>query len=88
MSPPSRASSERLGVVTAAAAEKTGLKRGTPVAGGMFDIDSCAIAMSVTRPEDFCTITGTWTINEFISKAPVTGTKIAMNSLYAIPGSI
>ena len=86
MIPPIRYSSERLGAVTAAAAEKTGLKAGTPVAGGMFDIDSCAIAMSVTKPDDFCTITGTWTINEFISKTPVTGTGIAMNSLYAIPG--
>jgi L-xylulokinase len=50
----------------------------------MFDIDACAIAMSVTLPEQFCTITGTWSINEFISPKPVTG--IAMNSLYAIPG--
>ena len=86
MIPPICYSSERLGSVTAAAAEKTGLKAGTPVAGGMFDIDSCAIAMSVTRPEDFCSITGTWTINEFISKTPVTGVKTTMNSLYAIPG--
>jgi L-xylulokinase len=86
MIPPIRYSSERLGTITAAAAARTGLKAGTPVAGGMFDIDSCAIAMSVTKPEDFCTVTGTWTINEFISKTPVTGTGIAMNSLYAIPG--
>jgi L-xylulokinase len=86
MIPPIRYSSEKLGALTPAAAEKTGLKAGTPVAGGMFDIDACAIAMSVTGPEDFCTITGTWTINEFISKTPVMGTAIAMNSLYAIPG--
>jgi L-xylulokinase len=86
MIPPVRYSSENLGSITKAAAEQTGLAEGTPVAGGMFDIDSCAIAMSVTRPEDFCTITGTWTINEFIATAPVTGTAIAMNSLYAIPG--
>jgi L-xylulokinase len=86
MLPPIRYSSERLGVITQGAAEKTGLEAGTPVAGGMFDIDACAIAMSVTKPDDFCTITGTWTINEFISKTPVTGTSIAMNSLYAIPG--
>ncbi|MDR2485306.1 MAG: carbohydrate kinase [Treponema sp.] len=86
MIPPVRYSGEHLGAITKEAAEQTGLKSGTPVAGGMFDIDSCAIAMSVTKPEDFCTITGTWTINEFISKTPVTGTKIAMNSLYAIPG--
>jgi L-xylulokinase len=86
MIPPLCYSSDHTGTITQEAAEKTGLARGTPVAGGMFDIDSCAVAMSVTRPEDFCTITGTWTINEFISKKPITGGKIAMNSLYAIPG--
>lgn len=86
MIPPLCYSSDHCGIITKEAAEKTGLVKGTPVAGGMFDIDSCAIAMSVTKPEDFCTITGTWTINEFISKRPITGTKIAMNSLYAIPG--
>jgi L-xylulokinase len=86
MIPPLCYSSDNCGTITKEAAEKTGLVPGTPVAGGMFDIDSCAIAMSITKPEDFCTITGTWTINEFISKKPVTGTAIAMNSLYATPG--
>ncbi|MDR1351836.1 MAG: carbohydrate kinase [Treponema sp.] len=86
MIPPLRYSSEHCGAVTAETAGLTGLVPGTPVAGGMFDIDSCAIAMSVTRPEHLCTITGTWSINEFISGTPVTGTCVAMNSLYAIPG--
>lgn len=83
---PLKCSQDRCGSITAEAAALTGLRQGTPVAGGMFDIDACAIAMSVTRPEELCTITGTWSINEFISKTPITGTKIAMNSLYAIPG--
>ncbi len=74
------------GKITKEAAEKTGLREGTPVAGGMFDIDACAIAMHVTTPEEMCTITGTWSINEFISPRPVTDGTIAMNSLYAIPG--
>jgi L-xylulokinase len=42
--------------------------------------------MDITSPEQLCTITGTWSINEFISSVPITGTRIAMNSLYAIPG--
>jgi L-xylulokinase len=42
--------------------------------------------MDITSPEQLCTITGTWSINEFISPAPITGTLIKMNSLYAIPG--
>jgi L-xylulokinase len=86
MIPPLRYSSDRCGGVTAEAAALTGLAAGTPVAGGMFDIDACAIAMDITSPEQLCTITGTWSINEFISETPITGTAIAMNSLYAIPG--
>ncbi len=83
---PLKYSSERCGSVTEEAARLTGLKTGTPVAGGMFDIDSCAMAMDITSPELLCTITGTWSINEFISETPLVGTQIAMNSLYAIPG--
>lgn len=83
---PLRYSADQCGSITAEAAALTGLAEGTPVAGGMFDIDACAIAMDITKPEQLCTITGTWSINEFISKTPVTGTQIAMNSLYAIPG--
>lgn len=83
---PLRFSSDKCGFITAVTAAMTGLKQGTPVAGGMFDIDACAIGMDITSPEQLCTITGTWSINEFISKTPITGTRIAMNSLYAIPG--
>ncbi|MDR1579846.1 MAG: carbohydrate kinase [Synergistaceae bacterium] len=86
MVPPVCNSGDFCGAVTKEASELTGLRAGTPVAGGMFDIDACAIAMSVTKPEQMCTITGTWSINEFISKTPVLGTDISMNSLYAIPG--
>lgn len=83
---PLKYSSDICGTVSEETAARTGLLPGTPVAGGMFDIDACAIAMAVTEPEQLCTITGTWSINEFISPAPITGTQIAMNSLYAIPG--
>ncbi|MDR2739960.1 MAG: carbohydrate kinase [Treponema sp.] len=83
---PIRYSSEKCGAITAEAAALTGLREGTPVAGGMFDIDSCAVAMNVTTPEEFCTIAGTWSINEYPSKTPVTDGSIAMNSLFAIPG--
>jgi L-xylulokinase len=86
MTAPLKYSYENCGAVTAEAASKTGLAQGTPVAGGFFDIDACAIAMAVTKPEQLCTITGTWSINEFIAEKPALNTAIAMNSLYAIPG--
>jgi len=83
---PIRYSSDHCGAVTDEASRLTGLPVGTPVAGGMFDIDACAVAMNIRSPEQLCTITGTWSINEFISEKPILGTAIAMNSLYAVPG--
>jgi L-xylulokinase len=84
--PPLRWSSDPCGQVSEEAAQLTGLRAGTPVAGGMFDIDACAIAMDITDPERLCTIAGTWSINEYIASQPVLHGPIAMNSLYAIPG--
>lgn len=83
---PLKSSYDICGRITEEAASLTGLNPGTPVAGGMFDIDACAIAMDITSHDKLCSITGTWSINEFISSEPIIGTAIAMNSLYAIPG--
>lgn len=83
---PLKFSADTCGGLTVDAATLTGLKPGTPVAGGMFDIDACAIAMAVTKPEQLAVITGTWSINEFISPQPSLHSAVAMNSLYAIPG--
>ncbi len=84
--PPVRGSAEVCGRVTAAAAEATGLKEGTPVAGGLFDISSCAIASGITDSERLCLIAGSWSINEYISPAPVQDRDVFMNSAYCIPG--
>jgi L-xylulokinase len=83
---PLKFSTDTCGKLTARAAALTGLKPGTPAAGGMFDIDACAIAMAITDPKQLAVITGTWSINEFISPKPMLHTAVAMNSLYAIPG--
>ena len=83
--PPIIRSTDIGGVVTEKAARETGLKPGTPVSGGMFDIDACAIAMGTLSPEDLCTIAGTWSINEYITPNPVGGHIVAMNSLYCDP---
>jgi L-xylulokinase len=83
---PLKYSSDLCGYVTDEAASLTDLTPGTPVAGGMFDIDACAIAADVTSPDELCTIVGTWSINEYISERPIMDGSIDMNSLYAIPG--
>lgn len=83
---PIRYSYNLCGKITKEASELTGLLQGTPVAGGMFDIDACAVAADVTSTDELCTIAGTWSINEYISKTPVMDGSIAMNSLFAMPG--
>src|ERR1035437_10066468 len=84
--PPLKNSTDFCGGISKRASEETGLKEGTPVAGGMFDIDACAIAMDITNEDKICVIAGTWSINEYISKKPVLNKSVMMNSLYCIPG--
>jgi L-xylulokinase len=84
--PPVKYSTEPCGAVSAEAAAATGLAVGTPVAGGMFDIDACAVAVDVTDEENLCVIAGTWSINEYISRTPVVNHSVMMNSLFCLPG--
>ncbi|NLU31231.1 MAG: carbohydrate kinase [Clostridiaceae bacterium] len=83
--PPLRLSTDICGTVTAEAARKTGLSEGTPVAGGMFDIDACALAAHVADEDHVCMIAGTWSINEFIRRTPVLDGTVMMNSLFCMP---
>ena len=83
---PIKYSYDLCGTICEEASVLTGLPIGTPVAGGMFDIDACGVAADLTSPEELVTIAGTWSINEFISEAPIMDGNIAMNSLFAIPG--
>lgn len=84
--PPLKYSSEICGGVTHEMAELTGLQEGTPVAAGMFDVDACGLAVGVDHEEALCMIAGTWSINEYITKAPITNGSVALNSMYCIPG--
>lgn len=83
--PPLCNSLEIAGRITAEAAQATGLAEGTPVIGGMFDIDACALAVNVTDEEHICMIAGTWSINEYIRREPVTDGRVLMNSLFCLP---
>ena len=84
--PPLRYSADLCGRVTKEASEKTLLLEGTPVAAGMFDVNACGIASGLSDEEQMCMIAGTWSINEFIGKAPVTNGTVALNSMFCIPG--
>lgn len=84
--PPLADSGELCGRLSAGAARLCGLLPGTPVSGGMFDIDACALAAGLRGEGELCAVAGTWSINEYLSREPVTDGSAAMNSLYCIPG--
>jgi len=83
--PPVVHSAAVCGGVSAEAAAETGLKPGTPVVGGMFDIDACAIASGCIHKGDMCLIAGTWSINEYISPAIIGDKSVSMNSVFCDP---
>lgn len=83
--PPLKNSTDICGYLSESAAVQTGLRPGTPVVGGMFDIDACALAVDALSPERVCMIAGTWSINEYISPKPVLDGTVMMNSLFCLP---
>lgn len=85
MLPPLLHSSDVSGYISAEVAGLTGIPEGTPVAAGMFDVNACGIASGLLNEDKMCMIAGTWSINEFITKEPVTNGTVALNSMFCIP---
>ncbi|MCI1747308.1 MAG: carbohydrate kinase [Acidipropionibacterium sp.] len=85
MMPPVVGSDEQAGAVTEAAAAETGLVAGTPVAGGVFDIASSALASGLVEKNRLAIVTGTWSINEYIADAAVIDPDLFMTSIYPTP---
>ncbi len=84
--PPLKRSADLCGKITAKAAAKTGLAEGTPVAGGMFDIDACGLACGIVDESQLCMISGTWGNNQYIAKKPVCDKDFFISSCYCIDG--
>ena len=84
--PPLKDSAELCGTITEEIAAKTGLLENTPVAGGMFDIDACGLAVGMVNETQLCMIAGTWGNNQYISKTPVVSPDVFMTSRFCIPG--
>jgi L-xylulokinase len=86
MLPPLCHSADVCGKVTAEAAKATGLAEGTPVAGGLFDIDACGLASGMVDEEALCMVAGTWGCNQYAAREPVVSDNVFMTSCYSIPG--
>jgi L-xylulokinase len=76
---------EIAGRVTPEAARVTGLAEGTPVVGGLFDVDASALGSGVYRPGQVCIIAGTWSINEIVTADPIVDPALFMTSIYTVP---
>jgi L-xylulokinase len=76
-------SHEQVGTVSASAANRTGLRQGTPVVGGLFDVSATALGAGVIHSGQACIIAGTWSINEVVTDKPVDDKQLFMNSIYS-----
>ena len=84
--PPLIGSTDLAGKITAEVAGVTGLKVGTPVAGGMFDIDACGLASGIIDKGQMSLVVGTWGNNQYIARKPLIDENLFMTSIYSIPG--
>jgi L-xylulokinase len=73
------------GEVTRDVAKMTGLRPGTPVMAGMWDIVACSIANGVVDESRLCVVAGTWSINEYISTSPPQDDTVFITARYCLP---
>jgi L-xylulokinase len=81
------APTEIVGRVTAEAAAATGLREGTPVAGGLFDVVASALGSGAVKAGQASIIVGTWSINQVIAKEIIRDPRIFMASIFG-PGRV
>lgn len=84
--PEVKKSTDICGYVTKEAALQTGLAEGTPVAGGLFDVNACAVATGIVDDSKLSSVAGTWSINGYVSSEPVVSRDLFMVSIYCVPG--
>jgi L-xylulokinase len=68
------------------AAEETGLRAGTPVYGGFFDVVSAAVCAGLADPRYINVVMGTWTIETWVTETLVTSGYPYIWGRYCIPG--
>lgn len=84
--PPIKRSTECCGKITDDIARLTGLRAGTPVSGGVFDISASSIASGINSINKMAIVTGTWSINEYVTDRPVIDKDLFMTSIYPLAG--
>ncbi|MFC3325593.1 FGGY-family carbohydrate kinase [Mesorhizobium cantuariense] len=80
--PPVLESADIAGHVSEEVAALTGLRAGTPVVAGLFDVVASAVGSGVTRTGAASVIAGTWSINQVITDEPTRDPSIFMLSTF------
>lgn len=83
--PPMCEATDIAGYVSEEAAALTGLKAGTPVAGGVMDVAAGALAAGLSEENELCLISGTWSINQILTRTLRTKEEVFMTIDYPIP---
>lgn len=86
MIPPLVGSFEEAGRVASGAAVQTGLKEGTPVYGGCYDIDAASLATGSIDESRITIIVGTWANNQYIGQTPIVAREFFSTTIFSRPG--
>lgn len=80
--PELHAPTDVIGAVTTDAAAATGLKAGTPVIAGYFDVVASALGSGAVDTGAASIVAGSWSINQVFSSAPVRDEQVFMISAF------
>lgn len=82
--PPIGPSTGIAGRVTAAAARRTGLAEGTPVARGVYDVVGCSLASGLAARDQLGIVAGTFSINSTLHHRPARDPLPTLQSAYPL----
>ncbi|MFB2553218.1 FGGY-family carbohydrate kinase [Ensifer soli] len=75
-----------VGGISAEAARLTGLRAGTPVARGVYDVVGCALASGVERPDQLAAVAGTFSIHSTVHARPSLDPLPTIQTPYPVAG--
>jgi L-xylulokinase len=86
--PPVAPPTEIAGHVSQKAARETGLKAGTPVVRGVYDVVGCALATGVEDSSQLAAVAGTFSIHSTLHRKPALNPMPHIQTPYPVPGLI
>jgi len=86
--PPVRSSVEVVGNVSRAAAALTGLREGTPVVRGVYDVVGCALASGAVSSKQLAAVAGTFSIHSTVHRKPALAPLPTIQTPYPVDGQV